>query len=186
MAKRGRKRKALVQRQPNGQPSRAKAHNVKIHEYSPSEIARFRRKLVRDLNNPLIGTYLGELNLQGIVSDVQVSAAMKYERIDDAWRKANNRPRETARAQDVGAVRGLGMDVPDDMVVEITRLKESSRAALLACGGAIAVRVVNTVCLRNEYVDYSDRLILLKALTKLADHYGLTSRKIDSSYADAA
>ncbi|WP_455480490.1 hypothetical protein V3564_04975 [Bartonella sp. B12(2025)] len=91
-AKRGRPRIKGRMREPNGRISRAKTPREPVHKLTIEMRAKHFGLSVEEAKNPLSGTYIGRLCLQGELSQDQYDAAQQYLQIRNDYLCAKGFP----------------------------------------------------------------------------------------------
>ncbi|GAA5108751.1 hypothetical protein [Bartonella jaculi] len=91
-AKRGRPRINRCVREPNGRISRAKTPHEPMDKLAIEMRAKRFCLTIEDAKNPLAGTYVGRLCLQGVLTQDQYDAAQKYIEVKNNYLCAKGLP----------------------------------------------------------------------------------------------
>lgn len=176
------RRKTMAQREPNGRVQRTPEH-------SPSEVRRLRDAALSGMRDPLWGTELGRLYLVGKITTPMYAAGKRWAELSVKYSQALCSPSPDPKAI---CFDRSGSDSADPDSYE--GRKEARRhqravasfmdahAKLSTEGGALAERVVRSMCERNQIlVGHAELLALCSGLSTISDFWGLTdSRKSPS------
>jgi hypothetical protein len=158
---RGRKRKVVVVREPNG---RAKRKPVDVKEIA--QTMPHRREVAPEIrHDPMAETKLGRLRLVGRITVPQYDAGVKYRDIVGRYRAAICAPRGIATPT-------RGGEMSDEMALDLKQKYDAAFEALEGGAGNRAARAVAHVAVYDRPDFNMDDLRL--GLSTLAAHFGLT------------
>lgn len=163
------KRKPLPHRTASGQLSRAG-----VAKYSPAQIRRALDSLIHAAGNPLAGYEIGRLHLAGHLTAEHVVAARRYADLWSLWSRVHGVPQASARAMDIGAVRGLGTDEIDaERADAIKGAYWSAYDTLIAVGGDRLAQYVFEVVVQDRAACTEDeKNMVAHGLDALHSHWG--------------
>lgn len=169
----GRKR-ALKLREPNGRIQRER-------ETAPAEIRRLREAALAGLRDPLWGTELGRLYLEGKITESQMAAGKKWMALAAQFKQAIQSPMEFPEMANFDRTKGGSSDPDSDagraqaqFHRDVAERFREAHACLLMLSGAESV--VRSVCERDQApVGYQALKALAFGLSVLVDHWQLTA-----------
>jgi hypothetical protein len=169
------RRKAILRRQPNGQPHRER-------EFPPVQVRRLRDAALSGLRDPEWGTELGRLYLARRISEAQYAAGKWWVETAAWYHQALGV--QPLRSASVELGRGGSSPDPDSMRGKELAVREAERAeryfeahSVLMNAGQGAERAVRDVCESGlACVSSADLMALRVGLLALAVHRGLTDR----------
>ena len=173
MARKGRPKNMKADRYPSG--------GVKHVEPTPvGELARARRNYIRGLRDPLFGTELGMLQLEGRVTAEQRAAGEEWAKIVEDHRRivmdgSQARPKA---GQLEPHIPGNQEHEYSKHLIERTQERYDHAFAAIVDGkdGIAAMRQLNRLVINNETLSYAEREQAKAALTRLGVVLNLTTR----------
>ncbi len=182
MARRGRKRKPNVKRQPNGQPSRARNVMAAQTDDVKSVVLDYRRRqfgLSKDqAGDPHAEWQLGRLFLNGIITEKQHEAGERFRRIAVSHRRAITNLSDPIRSPPLERLGGGEQEerLSAEIITRIRKEFDKIDAALRDAGEA-ARMTVERVCLADLPLHDRQAGLLKRGLDALAEAYGLDGRR---------
>lgn len=182
MARRGRKRKPNVKRQPNGQPSRTRRVAAAREEDIKSVVLDYRRRRYglskEQAGDALSEWQIGRLFLNGIISDIQHEAADRYRRVAVAHRRAICNLDGPPRSPSLERLSSGEQEerLPADVIARIRKEFDMVDAALRDAGEAARMTVERT-CLADQPLQDSQTALLRRGLDAVAKAYRLDARR---------
>jgi hypothetical protein len=173
------KRKALAQRTPSGQLSRAG-----VRDYSPAHVRAFMAKLVKEASNPLAGYEVGRLFLAGHLTEENVNTASRYRDLARSWMAVAGVPSPNAQAMDLSQVKGKdNRDFSEEQAAAIkaawigTDDEPGAWKVLVKAGGrALADQIYNTIMQDMPAVTSDEKKGLRFGLEVLGLHWARRRR----------
>ena len=149
MARRGRKRKNGVKREPSGRVQTATPDQIR------SVVLDQRKRLVgsQDARSELSGYVLGRLHLKNYVRDRKlVDAGLKWTQLVGTYCRIYGIPKPTPQACQMNVSYGIPIvaELPEDRIAAIKSEYHSAFAALMDAG-MIPLRVTNDVCVNDAW-----------------------------------
>lgn len=148
-----------------------------IGETSPTLIRRMIDQARRGAGNPLLGSELGRLCLNGVISDREFSAGVRYGVIVGRYHRLKGLP--SPHLKSAAFMDGYGRTLADDPEAEIVAKAErqylNARSVFLHFGRRV-LNIAEAVIIHDQVTDASSQRSLGIALAQLYGSLGLTQR----------
>jgi hypothetical protein len=164
-------------REANGRLQR-EPKDISKRDTSPASIRRIREAAFKAASDPLWGTEIGKLNLEGQIDDIQLEAGRKWSVAREAYDRAMGFKRAKAMTFGAGAA-GTPPDPDSEIGQEISQREERdisnyTRAEnSLSCFGKLSLDAVNDLCIEDKPLEWVRRQYAGAGLTCLAYHWGI-------------
>ncbi len=144
------------------------------NETPPTLVRRIIDQAKRGCGDPLLGSELGRLRLNGVLTDRQVAAGKKFGELVGSYDRIKGIPSRHAKSPSwqVGAGRSTKRDTDQAVIDDVSRRFQTAFVLLANLGGAVR-RAVFDVTVYDNPVTVEEQRALIRGLDKLVELFGL-------------